>query len=396
MEKQNFRLVQPSGRELWEIVEMRNRKLRIGFVGCGGIAREKHLPALKKMYDKCEVYGFFDVDQERASQLARSVDSVNARVYPTYEELLDDDSIDVVHIMTPNVFHCSQTVAAFEAGKHVMCEKPMASSSIDAQTMLKAYQDSGKKFTIAYQSRFRPEVQSMYRSISRGELGKIYFAKAHAIRRRGVPTWGVFANKALQGGGPLIDIGTHALDMTLWLMNNYQPVSAVGSMFYELGNLPSSVEGNVFGAWDTTTFEVEDSAFGMVKMADGATIFLEASWALNVCESREASTTLCGTLGGVEYYAGMSYEKDILVYSHARHGQLMEERSVSGGTLGYYDGVSIDPGFAQMEQWINCILRDEEPLVAPEQAFVVTKILEGIQLSAESGYEYRFHPMEQE
>ena len=130
----------------------------------------------------------------------------------------------------------------------------------------------------------------------RDRLGDIYYAKAHAVRRRAVPTWGVFPNKALQGGGRLIDIGTHALDMTLWMMSNYEPVSVYGSVFYKLGHLPQATEGNAFGPWDPQAYEVEDSAFGMIRMKDGSTIHLEASWALNVRESKEASTTLCLSL----------------------------------------------------------------------------------------------------
>ena len=164
-------------------------------------------------------------------------------------------------------------------------------------------------------------------------MGDIYFAKAHAIRRRAVPTWGVFPDKSQQGGGPLIDIGTHALDLTLWLMNNHKPASVSGSVFYKLGNLPKAVEGNAFGSWDPKTYEVEDSAFGLIKMENGATIFLEASWALNVIDSREAATTLCGTLGGAEIRSGMSYEKEELIYNSSRNGMLTEERASAGGAL---------------------------------------------------------------
>ena len=147
-----------------------------------------------------------------------------------YRELIANPEVEVVYVLTPNVSHCEITVCAFEAGKHVFCEKPMASTSADAQKMLDAWKKSGKKFTIGYQNRFRPEVRCLKAACDRGELGEIYFAKAHAVRRRAVPTWGVFPNKALQGGGPLIDIGTHALDLTLWYMDNYKPKLVVGSV----------------------------------------------------------------------------------------------------------------------------------------------------------------------
>lgn len=111
-------------------------------------------------------------------------------------------------------------------------------------------------------------------------------------------------DKEAQGGGPLIDIGTHALDITLWCMDNYDIDSVSGSVFYKLGGLEQATEGNLFGPWDPKTYEVEDSAVGFVKMKNGATIALEASWALNILESREASTTLCGTAAGAEIHSG--------------------------------------------------------------------------------------------
>ena len=148
-----------------------------------------------------------------------------------YKELLKDEEIDVVHVCTPNVSHSPITVAAFEAGKNVMCEKPMAHTTEAAQEMMDAWKKSGKKFTIGYQNRFRKDTQMLHEACQAGDLGEIYFAKAHAIRRRAVPTWGVFPNKVKQGGGPLIDIGTHALDITLWMMNNYEIDSVTGSVF---------------------------------------------------------------------------------------------------------------------------------------------------------------------
>ncbi len=251
---------------------MRNGKLQVAIIGCGGIANQKHLPALKGQAAKCDMVAFCDVLIERAEKAAAEYGVEGAKVYDDYRELLKDPEIDVVHVCTPNVAHSPITVAAFEAGKHVMCEKPMAHNTEDAQKMLDAWKKSGKMFTIGYQNRFRVDTQTLHASCAAGELGEIYFAKAHALRRRAVPTWGVFPNKALQGGGPLIDIGTHALDITLWMMDNYEPASVSGQVFYKLGRDEHGPEGNVFGPWDPETFEVEDSAFGLVKMKNGATI----------------------------------------------------------------------------------------------------------------------------
>ncbi|MDL2233750.1 Gfo/Idh/MocA family oxidoreductase [Ruminococcaceae bacterium OttesenSCG-928-L11] len=365
-------------------------KLKIGIIGCGGIANQKHMPSLSKLSDLCELVAFCDLIEERAVKASKQYGTPDAKVYTDYKELLADASIDIVHVLTPNVAHCPITVDAFAAGKNVMCEKPMAATSADAQKMIDAWKKSGKLFTIGYQNRFRPEVQSLYKSCANGDLGDIYYAKAHAVRRRAVPTWGVFPNKALQGGGPLIDIGTHALDMTLWMMNNYKPVSVTGSVFYKLGTLENGPEGNVFGPWDPKTYEVEDSAFGMIKMEDGSAVYLESAWAINLLESKEASTTLCGTKAGAEIHSGMSFTKDELVYNRAHSGMLTDEKMVGGGAVAYFEGGKGDPGYLEAKQWLEAVSGNGTPLVKPEQAFIVTQILEAIYKSSETGKEILF------
>ena len=364
-------------------------KLRVAIIGCGGIANQKHLPALKSQADKCEMVAFCDIIPERAEKACREYGAEGAKVYTDYKEVMKDASIDVVHVLTPNVAHCPITVAAFEAGKHVMCEKPMAANPEYAQKMLDAWKKSGKKFTIGYQNRFRRDAQMLKRACEDGKLGDIYFAKAHALRRRAVPTWGVFPNKALQGGGPLIDIGTHALDITLWCMDNYKPVAVMGSVFEKLGHLKEATEGNLFGPWDPDDYQVEDSAFGFVKMEDGSTIFLESSWALNIKDSREAATTLCGTRGGAEMIGGMGQDYD-LVFNQTTGGVLTEEHISSSGSVAFFHGDGAGtPAEKECKQWLEAILNDGEPLVKPEQAFVVTQILDAIYRSAREGKEIR-------
>lgn len=367
-------------------------KLKIAIVGCGGIANQKHMPSIKTQADKAEMVAFCDIIPERAEKAAKDYGVEGAKVYTDYKEMLADPTveIDVVHVCTPNVAHCPITVAAFEAGKHVMCEKPMAHCTADAQKMIDAWKKSGKKFTIGYQNRLRDDTQTLHASCENGELGEIYFAKAHALRRRAVPTWGVFPNKSLQGGGPLIDIGTHALDITLWMMNNYEPESVSGQVFYKLGRQADGPAGNVFGPWDPETFEVEDSAFGLVKMKNGAVIYLEASWALNILKSMEASTTLCGTKAGAEIHHGGSYPQDELIYNMVEHNQLMEKTISPAGVVDFFEGGAAAEAVREQEQWLNAIINDTDPLVKPEQAFVVTQILEGIYKSAETGKEVFF------
>ena len=188
----------------------------------------------------------------------------------------------------------------------------------------------------------------------------------------------MFLNEYEQGGGPLIDIGTHALDLTLWMMDNYKPKAVLGSTFKKLGNQTET--GNAWGDWDPKEFTVEDSAFGFVTMENGATIILESSWALNTLDVREAQTTLCGTLGGADMADGLRFNK-------VEWGkQCVQKPDLSGGGVAFYDGASSgDPAEVECAQWLNAVLNDKTPLVLPEQALVVTQILEAIYTSAKTG-----------
>lgn len=359
------------------------KKLKIGFVGCGGIAFSKHFPALAKLKDKVELVAFCDLIKDRAEKGKKEYGDDGAKVYTDYVELLKDKSIDVIHVLTPNISHSEITVAALEAGKHVMCEKPMAINSAEAQRMIDAAKSTGKKLTIGYQNRFRSDSLETKAACESNELGEIYYSKAHAIRRRGVPTWGVFPDKAKQGGGPLIDIGTHALDLTLWFMDNYRVKTVFGSTYQKLKDKP---EGNQFGPWNPKTFETEDSAFGFIKMENGATIFLEAAWALNMINPKEAQVTLCGTDGGAEMFGAAYADQGYVVFNNIKHNtQVQTQPSQGSGVFGFENTTHLEQRDAEATQWIDAIINDTEPLVKPEQAFVVTQILEAIYKSAETG-----------
>lgn len=358
-------------------MSVRKTKPQIGIIGCGGIAFGKHLPALARLADRCDLVAFCDVVEERAVKAAAEFGVPGARVYTDYTQLLADGGIDAVHVLTPNSSHAPITIAAFGAGKHVLVEKPMAATGADARAMVEAAEASGKKFTVGYQNRLRPEVQTLKAACSAGQLGEVYFAKAHAIRRKAVPTWGVFQDKAQQGGGPLIDIGTHALDLTLWTMDNWKPARVTGSVY---AKLTDQVDGNLWGPWDPKAYEVEDSAFGFIQMANGATVFLEASWILNMIKPREAATTLCGTKGGAEIPGDGQ-----LIFNRAAHGALLEETLSNAGQAAYFDGVSLKPADLEARGWLDTLVEDKQPLVLPRQALVTTLILEAIYTSARTG-----------
>ena len=280
-------------------------KVRIGIIGCGGIANGKHMPSLKKL-DTVEMVAFCDIIEERAIKAKNDYGTPDAAVYTDYKKLLEDKSIDVVHVCTPNRPHSFITVDALEAGKHVMCEKPMAINSAEAKKMLDAAERTGKKLSIGYQSRQRGDSKYLKMEAEQGTFGEIYYAKAHAVRRRAVPTWGVFLNEYEQGGGPLIDIGTHALDLALWIMDNYKPKYCIGTSYHKLNKQTN--QGNAWGNWEPEKFTVEDSAFGFVVMENGATIVLESAWALNTTDVKEARVTICGTEAGATQLSGEGVE----------------------------------------------------------------------------------------
>ena len=357
-------------------------KVKIGIIGCGGIANKKHMPSLKSL-PNVEMVAFCDIIEERALKAKANFGTPDAKVYIDYKELLKDKTIDVVHVCTPNRSHSFITVDALESGKHVMCEKPMAINSAEAEKMLEASKRTGKKLTIGYQTRQYPEAQFLKQEALNGTFGDIYYAKATAIRRRAVPTWGVFLNEYEQGGGPLIDIGTHSLDLTLWIMDNYKPKYCVGTKFHKLND--QTDQGNAWGNWDPEKFTVEDSAFGFVVMENGATINLEASWALNTLEVREATTLVCGTLAGGDIHDG------VRINGIRNNSQYVLKPSLNPQGAAFFDGITgATPEIMEAAQWIDAVINDKDPCVLPEQALVVTKILEGIYKSAESGDIYRF------
>ncbi len=352
-------------------------KVRVGIIGCGGIANGKHMPSLRNI-SNVEMVAFCDIIVEKAEKAKQDFGTPDAKVYENYKELLEDKSIDVVHVCTPNRAHSFITVDALEAGKHVMCEKPMAINSEEAMKMLDAAKRTGKKLTIGYQNRQNSNAQYMKAEAVKGTFGDMYLGTAHAIRRRAVPTWGVFLNEYEQGGGPLIDIGTHALDLTLWTMDNYKPKYAVGTTYHKLNDQVNSA--NAWGDWDPAKFTVEDSAFGFVVMENGATVRVESSWALNVAESREACCTIAGTLGGADYHGGLRL-------NGVRDGrQYTTQIDFGAGGVAFFDGnPNEDSGTKEARQWIRAIMDDKDPCVLPEQALCVTRILEAIYKSAETG-----------
>jgi predicted dehydrogenase len=354
-----------------------SKLLKAGFIGCGAIARDKHMPVLKGI-DGVELTAFYNPHREAAKKSAEAF-GTNALVYETVDDLLAAKDVDIVHICTPNNTHADLSIRALNAGKHVMVEKPMAVNAVEGQAMIDAAKQNGKKLTVAFQGRFRSESLYLKQLCGRGELGDIYFARAHAVRRRGIPNWGTYLKPEQQGGGCLVDIGSHALDLTLWLMGNYEVISVSGMVYDKI--IQGKGSANLWGPWDSAKMKGEDAAFALIRMKNGAVLELECSWALNIRNMYENVSTLAGTLGGADLLDGLSLNGE-------RDGHLYVNKiDVDNLTGNMYGGQSKDYWISAMQTWIDAINTDTDPVVKPEQCLVVNKIMDAIYTSAKTGRE---------
>ena len=281
-------------------------------------------------------------------------------------------------MLTPNREHADITVDALYAGKHVMCEKPMAKTAADARRMCEAAKATGKKLTIGYQHRQKPESIYAKQYIESGALGEIYYANCLAIRRRGTPNWGVFLDEDAQGGGPIIDIATHSLDLTLYLMNNYEPEMVVGQTHKKLEH-PEA--GNIWGDNGVSTTPLEEAACAFIRMKNGATIMLETSWALNIADPiAEGSCVLCGSREGLEI------KNNVLKLNKGEFDRQTETTvNTKAGGVAFYSGKGGSSADVEAANWIKSIVEDTDPVVRPEQAMVVSEILEAIYESSKTG-----------
>jgi predicted dehydrogenase len=351
------------------------REVRVGIIGCGGIANGKHMPSLKKL-PNVKMVAFCDIIPERAQKAKEEYGTPDAEVYTDYRDLIARDDIEVVHVLTPNCAHAELSIAALDAGKHVMCEKPMAASYKEAQAMVDAAKRSGKFLTVGYQTRSTMTHQYVRHMVEKGELGDIYYVKAPAIRRRGAPLWGVFLDKEKQGGGPMIDIGTHSIDAALYLINNYDVESVSGSVYRKLAD--TAMNSNEWGIWDPKDFQVEDSAMGWIKFKNGATMVVEASWVLNY--TGEAHTTICGTNCGVEFRG------DTVRINGEKDGSLfINDVKPNSTARDLFHGQNLTPEEYEAKQWIYSVVNNVPPLTKPEEACVVSRVIEAIYESAKTG-----------
>ncbi|WP_075035640.1 Gfo/Idh/MocA family protein [Halobacillus dabanensis] len=341
-----------------------NEKLKVGIIGAGGIARGIHIPNYLKHSDRVEIIAVADVIEKNAKECGEKFSI--PQVFTDYKEMLAQCSLDAVSVCTPNKFHAEASIHVLEAGCHVLCEKPPAMNVEEAKAMEEAAERNGKILTYGFHFRYAPEVQALKRFTEGGALGNIYAATIKAVRRRGIPGWGVFTNKELQGGGPLIDIGVHMLDTALYLMDYPEPETVFGATYQEIGTRKGV---GTMGEWDWKNFSIEDMALGMIRFKNGATVMLETAFAANVEKNDLMNVSLMGNEGGADVFPLKIYQE--------KYDTLIDISPAYLPKKGYHE--------LEVETFVNACLANESPLSTPAQGVVIQKIINGLYESARTG-----------
>lgn len=306
-----------------------------------------------------------DTDEKRCES---AVAEFGCRTYSDLAEMLKAESPDVVSIAVPNVLHSPLTIQALEAGAHVLCEKPMAMSAEEAQTMLGAAEKAGRRLMINFSFRFNDQSFFLKQQVDSGNLGRVYAGRTVWHRRRGTPGMGSwFCQKEMSGGGPLIDLGVHRLDLALWLMGHPKPKWVLANTFAEIAPLMATAAGK--------KYSVEDSAFAMIRFENGEMLELEASWAINQKQNEFMETRLYGTEGGLTqcnigegygFAAEITFERNGVQVDMTPHPPIPASRSAQAHFLD--------------------AIRDDTPHMATgEEGVLVMEVLDAIYASAERG-----------
>lgn len=347
-------------------------KTRVGVIGVGSISAE-HLNAYQKLKD-VELYALCDIDGKQLKK--RGEEYGVTRLYTSAQDMLRLPELDAVSVCTWNAAHAPMAIAALNAGKHVLCEKPMALNARQAQEMADAARKNGKLLMIGFVRRFGNDCVILQDFIHQGAFGDIYYAKATYLRRKGNPG-GWFGDKSRSGGGPLIDLGVHVIDLTRYLMGNPQPVSVYGATFQKLFDrreVKSDPGYRAAGATDHDICDVEDLASAMIRYDNGAVVTVEASFSLNIAKP----------VGRIELFgtkAGAKLEPELEMYTEM-NGYLADV------TLPMHTALSFEGLFQnEISHFIDCV-RTGKPCISPaEDGVALMRILDAIYESAGTGHE---------
>lgn len=350
-------------------------KIKVGIIGCGNISLLAHVPALLKN-DNAEVAAICDILSVKMDNIEKLFGRPVKR-FEKYSDLLQE-KLDAVHINTPNYLHSEVAVAALKAGMHVFCEKPDAISVSEALKMQAAQIESGKVLMCMRNNRYTNVSKYFKRFIEEGGAGEIYSGRCGWQRRRGIPgRGGWFTTKAQSGGGPLIDLGVHMIDLALYLMGNPRPVAVSGSVFTKFAG-SSDISDSIHTAFgekkEDGIFDVEDLAMGFIKFENGACLQIEFSWASNI-EEENIFVQLRGTKAGLDWNA----VKECKIYGES-HSNLTT-------TVVHQDGMIGHP--LNIDHFYRVISGNEKPDYTISQGVDMIKILSAIYESAASGKEVR-------
>lgn len=347
-------------------------KLKIAIIGTGSIS-ESHIAAYLKN-DKVELYAFCDLDKKRLSYMAKKYNIT--RTFTDMNEMLLLKEIDAVSVCTWNSAHAACTIAALNAGKDVICEKPMSISEEDAKTMKEAAERNNKLLMIGFVRRYGNDCKILKEFIDTDYLGEIYYAKATYLRRKGNPG-GWFGDKSRSGGGPLIDLGVHVIDLVRYLLGNPKPISVYGATFHKLADR-KNIKGKKFyqsaSASEHDICDVEDLATAMIRFDNGALLSIEASFSLNI-KNDEGKIELFGTKGGAKL------NPELEVYSELND-------YLSNITLDAETALSFDGLFEnEIDHFVSCLTEGTTCISPAEDGIDIMRILDAIYESAKTGHE---------
>lgn len=343
----------------------KKKKLRVAIIGAGGISNA-HTEHYQKFED-VEIVGACDVSDANLKKFSQK-HGITA-LFSDWKSMLKEARPDAVSVCTPNGVHLQPTVDALNAGCHVLVEKPLALNATEGQKMIDVAKKNKKHLVIGFQHRFDGRTQMLKRAVDEGLFGKILYVRVQALRRRGIPNWGVFGRKDLQGGGPLIDIGVHVLEMAHYAIGSPEPAAATGSIFTFLGNKPSDVASQWPG-WDHENYTVEDLAVGHIRMKTGTVIHIESAFAAHI-EKDQWTFQIFGEKGGATY--------DPTTIFHDQAGMMLN------ATPAFIPKVEVFPH--KMRHFVDVCLYGRPSEAPAEHGLMVQKMLDAIYHSAESGKE---------
>lgn len=355
---------------------MDNRKLRAGIIGLGvGQAHAKGY--LSSPHS--ELVAVCDLNETRLNEWADKW-NIDAR-YSDYKQMLRDAKLDIVSVCLPNAAHAGVSIDALKAGVHVICEKPMAVNVAEAQAMVEAAKASQRHLMVSYNYRYRSDTQWMRRMVTDGKLGSIYHAHVTWLRETGIPGWGLFGSKAASGGGALIDLGVHVIDLALWMMD-FPAVKTVSGQTRSLfGPLGRKTWGRTEGQKIEGGFDVDDGSVAFLRLANGASMTLNIAWAEHGQPQEDMfRVELQGTEGSAILHV-RNYKNDdtLRFYTEMAGAPVTVIPGVQfGGAQGHE---------AMIKHLIESIRNGETPATSGEQGLIGVQILEALYRSADMGRE---------